>query len=115
MADHLAYLALEDAGIVTEDAAAQRIREFSFGDPDALPLPSYERPGPGLGDVYLLLHLGAAEATAGMDDVETVTALSRFCADAGSGRPWREAFRQHLGRDVEQVYAAVEQRRRSER
>jgi hypothetical protein len=65
--------------------------------------------------VCLLLHLGAAEATAGMDDVETVTALSRFCADAGSGRPWREAFRQHLGRDVEQVHAAVEQRRRSER
>lgn len=109
--DYLAYLALEDAGIVGADAAEQRIVRLGGLDSELMPLSSYERPGPGTGQAYPLFHVGAQEATAGMDGAAAVAAFRGFCVDAGAGVPWRSAFREHFGREVSDVYAAVEERR----
>lgn len=112
MADHLAFLALEDAGLVDEHAAQRRIVDLGGYDSSLEPLSAYEVPREGTGEAYPLFHAGAREATAGMDPAEAVAAFRGFCTAAGGGTPWREAFREHFGRDVDDVYQAVADERR---
>lgn len=110
MVDHLAYLALQDAGLVGADAAQQRIVRLGGLDPELLPLSSYERRSPDSGQAYPLFHAGAREATEGMDAQAAVAAFRGFCVDAGAGNLWRIAFNKHFGREVDEVYQAVAER-----
>ena len=105
MATHVAWRALEEAGLVTAARVRRTIRLDGAFDAGSGPLRDYERKG-GRTPQYALWH--AAIRLLLHDSRRTDVALRAFCARVGAGSPWRSAFARTFGMTVDEFYAEFE-------
>lgn len=108
MADHLAFTALERAGLVTDAQTDERIRVLGGLDAGLGNLRDYETPQPRTSSAYPLFHLGArVMARTGADG----RGFADFCRADAAGTDWRTAFADAFGLPVDELYARVERER----
>ncbi|WNV74278.1 hypothetical protein [Geodermatophilus sp. DSM 44513] len=109
MAEHLAYAALIQAGLATQQDADDHISRFG-GLPEAGDeLGDYERSSAAAADAYGLFQLGARV----LAETSGPAAFADFCRAVAGGQPWRESFADSFGMSVEDLYDEVAARRRT--
>ena len=97
------FAAAVHAGLLTERAADEELDRWRAAEPDAGPLPRYERGISGDGQYAL-----AARAVEVLVRRTEPNSLLTFCRSVGDGRPWRDAFRSAFGLPVDAFYREIE-------
>jgi hypothetical protein len=103
MADHLAFVALERAGIVRPAQTAAFARELGGDDPGLGPLSEHEAAAevtPATRGRFLLATRELATSATPQD-------FADFCASTGQGVDWHDAFGDAFRIEVDEVQARV--------